>query len=119
MKLTFAMLLILLALSIAVGNAEPPAGADRSLAPWFHSLRVPSTGGSCCDEADCRNYPVAVSSAGYSVEFEGKWLKVPADVVQERADNPTGAYVACVNPRHYEEGEIAPVVLCFFKAPGT
>lgn len=103
--------------------AAPPEGADMSLAPWFHSLQIPSTGGSCCGEADCRNYPVSTASGEdgrvhYRVQYDGQWITVPDAAIQDRADNPTGDYVVCVQ-KHWTEGVSDPQVLCFIKAPRT
>ena len=49
-------------LMAASAFARPPPGADMTLAPWFHSLRVP--GGT-----------------HYQVLFDSRWLVVPTEAV--------------------------------------
>jgi hypothetical protein len=96
----------------------PPQGADMTLAPWYHSLREPSTGIACCDIADCRHYPVRADGTHYQVLYEDRWVIVPAEAVSDRADNPTGDYVTCIQRDHWTNGEPdGPRVLCLFKAP--
>ena len=50
--------------------AAPPPGADMSLAPWFHSLRMPGGETLCCDISDCRHYPVRADGTHYQVFFD-------------------------------------------------
>lgn len=113
----------LLGISLKSAFPAPPEGADMSLAPWYQSLKIGKTGGSCCGAADCRNYPVSTASAPdgtthYRVLYEGKWLDVPEEAIQDRTDNPTGDYVVCVQ-RHWSDGDFDPQVLCFINAPRT
>ena len=104
----------------ASASAAPPPGADMSLAPWFRSLRVPGTNNMCCDDADCRHYPVRSDGAHYQVFFDDRWLVVPPQAVSDRIDNPTGDYVTCIQRDHWTSGEPdGPRVLCLFKAPRT
>lgn len=103
------ILAVLLGLSVWEAHGAPPPGADGSLSGWFQSLQDPNTGGSCCGEADCRHYPVAVSSAGYSVFFHDEWLKVPERAILQRSDNP-GDYVTCI---HDWDG--VAQILCFIR----
>jgi hypothetical protein len=98
--------------------AAPPPGADMTLAPWFHSLRVPGARNLCCDISDCRHYPVRADGTHYQVFFDNRWLIVPTEAVSDRADNPTGDYVTCIQRDHWTNGEPdGPRVLCLFKAP--
>jgi hypothetical protein len=73
--------------------AAPPPGSDGTLAPWFHSLQVPSTHEGCCGVSDYRNYPVRVDVKHYQVFYDNRWLAVPTAAISERVDNPTGNYV--------------------------
>jgi hypothetical protein len=98
--------------------AAPPPGADMTMAPWFHSLRVPGTGNLCCDVSDCRHYPVRADGTHYWVLFDDRWLVVPTEAVSDREDNPTGDYVTCIQRDHWTSGvPDGPRVLCLFKAP--
>jgi len=100
--------------------AAPPPGADMTLAPWFHSLHVPGTRTLCCDISDCRHYPVRADGTHYQVFFDNRWLTVPTEAVSDRADNPTGDYVTCVQRDHWTNGAPdGPRVLCLIKAPRT
>jgi hypothetical protein len=101
-------------------GAEPPDGADPSLAPWFRSLRQPGTNQSCCDMADCRI--VRYRTAGDHFQaFIGDafprwsnaphaWVDVPNANVLHRKDNPTGEGIAC-----WFQGQ----VLCFIEGTGS
>jgi hypothetical protein len=98
--------------------AAPPPGADMTLAPWFHSLHVPGAETLCCNISDCRHYPVRADGTHYQVFFDNRWLIVPTEAVSDRADNPTGDYVTCIQRDHWTNGEPdGPRVLCLFKAP--
>jgi len=105
-------------LTNAPANGAPPPGADVTLAPWFRTLKQPDSGAQCCDIADCRNYPVQPDGDRYLVLYEGRWLKVPNEVVSDRTDNPTGDYVTCVQRDHWTNGQPdGPRIVCLFKAP--
>lgn len=100
-------------------HAAPPTNADPALAPWFGSLKT-ANGMSCCGVADCRNFPVTITEHGYSVLYEGNLIPVPPETVSDRTDNPTGAYISCVQPSLWLGGvQQGPLVLCFFRAPHT
>lgn len=110
--------LLLLLLATPTWAAPPPGtDLDGAMSHWYQSLTDPKTGGSCCSEADCRAYKVRPMGDHFEVWFEGKWLIAPPDVVLRNITNPTGGYIACVNPNHYENGDISPAVLCI--VPGT
>ena len=115
-----AQALVLAALLLPIrAYAAPPANADQSLAPWFGSLKT-ANGMSCCGVADCRPFPVTINERGYSVLYYGKLIPVPPETVSERTDNPTGDYIACVQPSLWLGGvQQGPLVLCFFRAPHT
>lgn len=100
------LIIATVALCSMLALAQPPEGADSSLAPWFQSLET-KAGGPCCSIADCRNYAYRISGGHYEIDYNDEWLEVPEDAVLERYDNPTGRAVACV---------FAGRVLCFIKA---
>lgn len=123
-------LLILIATTIPA-FAEPPRGADMSLAPWFESLRVPeavptSGGLACCSVADCRpvrykatgdHYEAFIDSKTFPDDGEpghgmapNEWVRVPDEVILKRYDNPTGEGVACWYAGHMR---------CFVLSSGT
>jgi hypothetical protein len=101
-------------------GAEPPDGADMSLAPWFRSLRHPRTNQSCCDMADCRRVQYRTAGDHFQAfigdEFPRwtnaphAWVDVPNANVLHRMDNPTGEGIAC-----WFQGQ----VLCFIEGNGT
>jgi len=100
--------------AVFAAHSAPPPGGPGPFSDWYKSLQTPS-GGSCCDEADCR--PVADVRSfrredddgnieqGYEVlvtpESHGApapmWVPVPADRILPRS-NPTGRAVACWRP---------------------
>jgi len=93
--------------------------ANESEASWFNSLRNPNTGILCCLVHDCRAYDerteVRIEGGLYAVLHNGIWLQVPASKIIERADNPTGHFVACV----HDIGGYDAVVLCAVKGTST
>lgn len=101
-------------------RAAPPADADAELAPWFRSLRQPSTDQSCCDRADCRTVRYRVAD-GHFQAFIGSefgrwqnppyaWVDVPEGSILRRHDNPTGEGVACWSGR---------AIICFVEGTGA
>ena len=93
----FVVVCLLIAASPAF--AAPPPGADKTLAPWFRSLHIPSTEVLCCDISDCRHHYVRMGLTN-QVFYEHRWLIVPMEAVPDRADNPTGDYVTCIQHDH-------------------
>jgi hypothetical protein len=91
--------------------AAPPPNSDMTYAPWFHSLRQPGTGMSCCSIADCRETDFRTNGDHYEALIQSQWVRVPNDKVLPRADNPTGRAVVCWTPW---EG-----VMCFVRGPET
>jgi hypothetical protein len=100
--------------------AEPPEGADMSLAPWFKSLRQPRTNQSCCDMSDCRRVQYRTAGDHFQAFIGSEfprwsnapfaWVDVPNENVLHRRDNPTGEGIAC-----WFQGQ----VLCFIEGDGT
>lgn len=102
-RMVGAMVGLSVLLAAAWARAEPPPGADGSLAPWFQSLTQPGTGFGCCSIADCR--PVRTRySAGHIDAFIGSdafrdapdaWVQVPEAIMIRGRENPLGQPVAC------------------------
>jgi hypothetical protein len=97
--------------------AAPPDNPDPALSPWYKSLRQPLSGAPCCSIADCRPTDARQSAVGWEVWIDRRfgesrefWAPVPPSKIL-KADNPTGAAVACY---------IAGVgVMCFVAPPET
>lgn len=100
-----------LAMLTASAQSRPPKDADMSLAPWFHSLRQPGTGMSCCSVADCRRTDFRIKGNRYEAMVAGKWQAVPPNTVLDRTDNPTGQAIVCYTPYLG--------IMCFIKGPET
>jgi hypothetical protein len=117
LKLLAPRVIVAAALGLGPALAAPPPGADPNspVAQWFHGLRTPDTGTSCCDLADCRHLPTRVGKAGYEVRvpaLDGEiWVPVPPDKILPHKDNPTGEPVTCYSPW---QG-----VMCFIEGAGT
>jgi hypothetical protein len=65
---------------------------------FLRSLTLPDTGGSCCNEKDCRlidSHEWQIKDGDYQVHHEGRWLVVPASRILKR-QSPDGRAVACV-----------------------
>ena len=100
--LIIAMVMLVLTF---VAFAKPPDGADPSsaLSQWYHSLKSPLNGGSCCSEADCRPTLAKIVDDHWEIKLEDTWLPVPSNVVLKR-NNEDGRPVACV---------MNGIILCF------
>lgn len=120
-RVTIALAAIGLILSCQTPlEAAPPPGADAELAPWFRSLRQPTTDRSCCDRADCRTVRYRIAE-GHFQAYIGEefarwqnppyaWVDVPETSVLYRHDNPTGEGVACWSGR---------AIICFVEGTGA
>jgi hypothetical protein len=105
------ILAVIFCLFAGIAAANPPEGADGSMAPWFQSLQQPGTGMSCCSVADCRPTDFRSSGNHYEAMVNGEWHEVLADKVIHRAENPTGRAIVCWTPVHG--------ILCFVPGPET
>ena len=99
--------LVILAMLTVPAMARAPAMSDPDLAPWFRSLRTPSNTMSCCDQSDghiLKDNEIQITSDNsetlargdlhYQISIDGAWVPVPNEAILQRADNPTGQYVA-------------------------
>lgn len=110
--LAAAIVAVAVLLTAGIVLANPPEGADLSLAPWYHGLKVPGTGMSCCSMSDCRPADYVIEDGRYKVTMpDGRRDFVPDSVVLHGHDNPTGRGVLCWTPWH------GPY--CFVPAAGT
>lgn len=62
---------------------------------WFKSLRVPGTGISCCDVADCKRVE-AVYDHGWFIVVDGKRMAVPQRAIVRDQTSYDGAAYACI-----------------------
>jgi hypothetical protein len=78
---------IAVAAAAALILAAPAAGqyGDGPTADWFRSLKVPGSGVSCCDQADCRPARADWRDGAWWVEsrITGELVRIPADRVLE------------------------------------
>lgn len=102
---------LLCAFMVDTASANPPPGADMSLAPWFQGLRQPGTGMSCCSISDCRQTDFRTNGSHYEAMIDGRWLAIPPDKILDRTDNPTGRAVVCYTP--------TLGIMCFIRGPET
>jgi len=92
---------IVLAAAIGLGVA----GTAR--VAWAHDPYTkwerPDTGGSCCNNQDCRQASARYTDKGWEVLVEGKWLEVPPGRVLDPAkvENPDGMHHVCVGPKQH------------------
>ena len=80
----------------AAARAAPPDGFDPDgpLAQWYHSLKSPDMGGSCCSIADCRPVEARQVEAHWEVLTETGWESVlPQRVLHQ--ENLDGRPIAC------------------------
>jgi hypothetical protein len=102
------------------GLAAPPPDSNSSLTPWFKTLRTPLTDLSCCGIADCRHYAVRIWRNHYEIFYDGAWLTVADNTVLVNQDNPTGDFIACVDPGFLDKDLLpGPKVICFIRRADT
>ncbi len=107
--------LVLLALLVEPVLPAPPEGADGRLAPFYQSLRMPNgSHASCCSFADCRPVVSDLTSHGYRIYYQGRWMDVPPDTVIRDKVNEAGEPVACITIIAGEE-----TILCFVPGAAT
>jgi hypothetical protein len=94
-----------------IAKAGPPPDSDPALAPWYQSLRQPTTGASCCSIADCRAAEYREIGDHYEVLIDDKWTLVPQDKILQHVDNPIGRAVVCWTP--------TLGIMCFVRATET
>jgi hypothetical protein len=89
---------------LAVAALGLPAHAAGDRASWFHSLRQPQTGMSCCDVADCHATEADWRGHGWWAKVDGEWEPVPGEKLLKKTSIDGRAYV-CSGPQH--------VIYCF------
>jgi len=107
-----AVLALVAVFSPRACEAEPPAGADPALRPWFESLKQPGSGVSCCSISDCRPVQYRLASDGYEALIESGWIHIPEDRVLHHKQNPLGRAVLCRSPA-------SGTIFCFVPGPET
>jgi hypothetical protein len=92
-----AWILVCIMMFIAPAKAEPPPGADMksALSIWYKSLKNPISGGSCCDESDCRPIEARLRDSHWEILVGTEWQVVPDERVLKR-DNQDGRPIACI-----------------------
>jgi hypothetical protein len=104
-------MLMLGMLLTAGARAAPPAGADPDgpMGQWYHSLKAPDTGGSCCSVADCRPVEARQVEGHWEVLTEAGWEPVLPERVLHR-ENLDGRPIAC---------QILDQIRCFVPPAGA
>lgn len=85
-------------LLVIVGFAKNARAHD----PYTRWQR-PDTGGSCCNNYDCRQASARYNGKGWEVLLEGQWVEVPPGRVLDpmKHKNPDGMHHVCVSPAHH------------------
>lgn len=82
---------------------------------WFKSLMVPNTGGSCCDQSDCKATEMRIAGDHYEAAApDGTFIPIPPEAVIYNKGNPLGEPVLCALRRR--DGW---QVLCFIPGGGV
>jgi hypothetical protein len=70
--------------------------------PYTNWMR-PDTGGSCCNDQDCRQATARFNGNGWEVMLEGQWVDVPPGRVLDpkKTENPDGMHHVCVSPQRH------------------
>jgi len=92
----FVAILLLASATTSTAEAQEP---QQSLGEWFHSLRVPGTPISCCDESDCKRTKARIGPAGYEAQApDGRWIAIPERSVIRGKPNLANEPVLCLAP---------------------
>jgi len=78
------------------------APAARAHDPYTNWER-PDTGGSCCNNQDCRQASARFTGNGWEVLLESGWVEVPPGRVldPQKSANPDGMHHVCVGPKQH------------------
>ncbi len=60
---------------------------------FYANLRSPKTNFSCCNQSDCRPTSGRMVGDHYEVEVDGKWVRVPWDIILKTAAPDMGFHV--------------------------
>jgi len=74
-----------------------PVHAEGDRATWFHSLKQPQTGMSCCDVADCHSTQADWRQGGWWALVDDEWVPVPSNRLLNKTSIDGQAYV-CTGP---------------------
>lgn len=103
-----------LALVWAIATFAPPVLA-QDMGAWYKSLRMPTTGISCCDISDCKRTQARFTEEGWKAKLpDGSWVSVPETRILWDKEHPTGAAVLCASPHPQNYGQ----VFCFVPPSG-
>jgi hypothetical protein len=63
----------------------------------------PDTGGSCCNNQDCRQASARFNGQLWEVLLDGEWVEVPPGRVLDpsKEPNPDGMHHVCAGPARY------------------
>lgn len=107
--IALAVFALLMAYSLA-DEAEAVA-RDPSRGAWFQSLRMPTSGKSCCDISDCRQTEARQNVDGsWTAIVNGEWRPIPADRVLQQPVSIDGEAYVCNAP---DVGFATGVIYCF------
>lgn len=89
------LMLLMLALSACVAASSPDRPPKPTFSEWFKNLRQPGTSALCCSISDCHRVDYRLTDGGYEAYAEGRWYRVPDDIILRQKGNPVGKAVAC------------------------
>lgn len=91
-----------LALALGVAGALSAPNAARAHDPYT-SWERPDTGGSCCNNLDCRQATARYTGVGWEVLDDDRWLEVPPGRVLDtrKHKNPDGMHHVCIGPKQH------------------
>jgi hypothetical protein len=85
--------------AVAAAVFASPVRAHDPYTKWER----PDTGGSCCNNQDCRQATARYTGAGWEVLDGDKWLEVPPGRVLDTRNypNPDGMHHVCIGPQRH------------------
>lgn len=101
---------VIAALSVLVHSVS-----DRG--DWFKSLKMPGSGSSCCDVADCAQTKAEWREGQWWAVVRETWTPVPPDRVLKSPHSLDGEAYLCSNPGLAPNGVVNPLVIYCFVPP--
>lgn len=87
---------------------------------WFSSLKIPATGGSCCDVSDCHQTEAEFRGKAWWAKVEGLWTEIPREKVLVNPKTLDGEAYVCNSASRAGSGTgsttsqpSAPIIYCF------
>ncbi len=106
---------VVLLLSALPAKAQHPAEHQALHEKFYRDWYMPdSPKQSCCNNMDCAPAASRVVDGNWQAEFEGQWVDIPPQKIEQNRDSPDGRSHLCAK-RNWS----GFAVFCFIRGSGT